>query len=120
MEFVYQNQRLKLLRMNLRNNSTRAEKILWKHLRNKQLGGHRFQRQYSVNNFILDFYCPKAKLGIEIDGGHHAEDNSFEKDVIRTKVIESNGIKVIRFWNIDVYNRINDVLETIYINLNPE
>lgn len=117
MEFVFQNHKLKDFRKSLRSNSTNAEKTLWNKLRKKQLAGYRFQRQYSVNNYILDFYCPKKRLGIELDGGHHAESDQALYDDIRTKSISKYGIKVIRFWNIDIYNRIDKVLETIFTEL---
>ena len=58
-------------RKELRNNMTKAEKILWEYLKNKKLEGYKFRRQYSVDSFIIDFYCPKVKLGIEVDGEVH-------------------------------------------------
>lgn len=115
--FTYQKPELKYFRRQNRNNPTQAEKTLWKHLRKKQLAGYRFQRQYSVENYILDFYCPKARLGIEIDGGHHAEEEVSEYDKIRTINIESYNIKIIRFWNSEIIKNIQNVLETIYYYL---
>lgn len=72
----------------------------------------RFLRQYSVENFILDFYCPLIRLAIELDGGQHAEHQQYDTE--RTTRLQSHDITVLRFWNNDVINNLNGVLETIY------
>ena len=102
---------LKPLRKALRRESTPQEDMLWSKLRASQMGV-RFRRQHSVGNFILDFYCPTAKLAVELDGSQHAETE--EKDVKRTEYLEREGIRVLRFWNNEVNTKLVGVLETIY------
>ncbi|MGH6988563.1 MAG: endonuclease domain-containing protein [Stellaceae bacterium] len=82
----------------LRSDPTDAEKRIWLYLRNKQLGGFRFRRQQPIGPYIVDFFCPHAKLIIEIDGGQHSP----ERDDKRTQWLESRGYRVVRFWNNDV------------------
>jgi len=84
----------------LRQNSTEAEAKLWYQLRRKQVGGLRFRRQYRLGNYIVDFVCLPARLIIEVDGGQHAE--QVARDEARTAWLESQGFRVIRFWNSDV------------------
>ena len=71
---------LKNTRKQLRNNPTKAEQVLWKYLKNKQIKGYKFRRQHSVGNYILDFYCPALKLCIEIDGDSHFTDEGKNYD----------------------------------------
>lgn len=111
--FTFNKPALKHRRKSLRNKATRAEQLLWKQLKGKRILGYKFIRQYSVDNFILDFYCPKFRLGIELDGSHHAEHNVAEYDKIRIKHITLYQIKILRFWNADIKYRMHDVLETI-------
>ena len=89
-------------RKQLRNNCTDAEKYLWYELRRSQLCGKKFRRQHSIGNFVVDFYCAEEKLAIELDGEHHFEEEQKKYDDERTKYLNSNGIKVIRFKNTDV------------------
>ena len=103
----------------LRKRMTYCEKIIWIHLRNKQLG-YRFLRQYSVDQYIIDFYCPKLKLALEIDGNVHEEDDQKEKDFIRQKYLEQFGIKFIRIKNDEflgnakkAFRRITDEIKII-------
>src|SRR5437867_2133213 len=103
---------LKSLRRSLRASQTETEKYLWSKIRNNQLGC-RFFRQYSVGRYILDFYSPTLKLAIELDGSQHSEENNIEKDNTRTQFLESNGIKVIRFWDNEVFNNPEGVLTRI-------
>ncbi len=107
------NSKLKERRRTLRRTSTDAEVKLWSKLRNKQLLGYKFFRQYSVSNFIVDFYCPVKKLVIELDGSQHAEDQTVQYDKQRTLQLEALNIKIIRFWNTDVTSNLNLVLEKI-------
>jgi very-short-patch-repair endonuclease len=95
----------------LRKNATVAEKILWNHLRNRQIEGYYFRRQHPYAFYILDFYCQKAELVIEIDGKIHLETTSYDKE--RTEFLESTGITVLRFKNEDVENKIEWVLKKI-------
>ena len=95
----------------LRNEMTAAEKKLWYgYLRNHQF---QFLRQRPIGNYIVDFYCPKLKLVIEIDGETHLSKEDREYDKERTRVLESYGLKVLRFWNDDVLNGIEVVSEMI-------
>ena len=97
----------------LRKESTEAEKILWEKLRRKQVSGLKFRRQHALKYFIADFYCHKAKLVIEVDGGIHNQQQQKERDIARQNIISSWGIKVIRFTNDEVMNEIENVLEKI-------
>ena len=83
MKFLYNNQILKDRRKNLRNNQTPAELLLWSKLKRSQLNGSKFIRQYSVGPYILDFYCPKFRLGIELDGNQHKSSDSVIYDTER-------------------------------------
>lgn len=104
---------LKPYRRRLRKRSTPAEQLLWRYLRHRRLGGWRFVRQFSVDNFILDFYCPAAQLAIEVDGGHHGWTKYARADAERTAWLESQGIQVIRFWNHEVLEQTERVLESL-------
>ncbi len=110
--------RLKIKRKDLRNNSTPAENKLWIYLSNSKLAGRKFRRQHSIGNFILDFYCPKERLAIELDGDVHFTKSAIEYDIYRTKFINEYRIKVIRFTNDTVLNNIDYVLEDILKNFN--
>ena len=94
----------------LRKESTPAERKLWSRLRNDQLGVT-FRRQHAVGNYIPDFCSPKAKLIIELDGSQHLEQEKYDQE--RTKYLESHGYKVIRFWNNNVLNNIEEVILAI-------
>ena len=98
-------------RRKLRNNPTYSEKVIWLSLRKKQIHGVRFLRQYSVNNFVIDFYAPKIKLAIEVDGSSHI--GKEEYDSSRQRYIESLGIKVIRFSDEQIYGNVNNVVKEI-------
>ncbi len=100
-------------RRKLRKDLTDAESLLWMKLRRKQLNGLRFLRQYSVGRYILDFYCPEIRLAIELDGGQHAETDAVEHDQIRTDYLAACDIRVIRFWNSDVFENLEGVMERI-------
>jgi len=104
---------LKNFRKNLRNYSTSAEASFWTSLKNRQLEGRKFRRQHSVGNYILDFYCPKERLCIELDGAGHYTDEGIEYDKKRTKYINSLNIKVIRFENKEVFEDLKNVLAVI-------
>jgi very-short-patch-repair endonuclease len=98
-------------RRKLRNKPTHSEKVLWLSLRKKQIHNVRFLRQYSVNYFVLDFYAPKIKLAIEVDGSSHIGKEDY--DATRQKYIESFKIKVIRFTDEQVFGNVNNVIEEI-------
>ena len=97
----------------LRMNETEAEKLLWEKLKNNQLGGFKFRRQHPISLYIADFYCHKLKLIIEIDGEYHFRKEQIPKDEERTKVLEFNGVNVIRFSNDEVLNSLEKVLNEI-------
>ena len=99
----------------LRQTQTKAEQKLWQKLRNRQLDNAKFRRQHPIKPYVVDFFCQEAKLIVEIDGGHHAE--QINQDQERTKFLESKGYKILRFWNNEVLNNIEGVLQTISENL---
>lgn len=88
-----------------------AEKMVWDSLRNRQLLGFRFRRQHPLGTFVADFVCLEAKLIVELDGSQHREQQS--EDAQRTKWLESQGFRVIRFWNYEVLEEFENVLEGI-------
>jgi len=94
-----------------RKNQTSAEKIMWNELRNRKLLNLKFRRQYLIEGYIVDFYCSKIKLVIEIDGRIHGKQVS--EDHYRQSVIEGRGIRFIRFSNQVVENNINKVLQDL-------
>ncbi len=112
------NPKLKQLSQELRNNMTDAEKLLWSKLRMKQLKGFMFSRQKPLGEYIADFYCHKAMLVVEVDGGQHFSNNTKKYDWIRDEFIESMGLTVLRFTNIDIFNNIDGVIEVIEQKLN--
>ncbi|WP_319523815.1 endonuclease domain-containing protein [uncultured Desulfosarcina sp.] len=95
----------------LRKNQTDAEQCLWQQLRGRSLVGLKFRRQHPVGPYICDFVCVDQKLIIEIDGGQHATNR--EKDAVRTAYLQSQGFRVIRFWNHEVLAATEAVLERI-------
>jgi len=96
---------------NLRNAGTDAERRLWQHLRLKQLGGCKFGRQVPVAGYVANFVCLEMKLIVELDGGQHVERAVY--DARRTRVLEAEGYRVLRYWNDDVLVRTTEVLEDI-------
>jgi very-short-patch-repair endonuclease len=88
-----------------------AEKILWSKLRGDQFHGLRFRRQKPIGQFIADFYCPAAKLVVELDGDSHSE--RIEYDTKRTAYVQSRGLREVRFQNEDVINNIDVVLQEL-------
>ena len=107
---------LKHFARQMRNDPTDAEHTLWQHLRTRKLDGHRFVRQYVIETAIVDFACPSHKLAIELDGGQH--DQQRTQDQLRTQRLNQHGYRVIRFWNNEVINNIEGVLQTIQQALN--
>ena len=95
----------------LRNNSTDAERLLWHHLRNSQLEGVKFRRQQPIEAYIVDFVSFDKRIVIELDGGQHAE--SAEYDQQRDACLQRNGFVVLRFWNNELFENIDGVLEVI-------
>lgn len=95
----------------LRNQATDTERHLWRHLRDRQLGGHRFRRQVPIGSYIADFACLEAKLIIELDGGQHQEQAKY--DARRDMQMEAQGFRVLRFWDNQVFRETQAVLEVI-------
>ena len=108
------NKSLKQFSRTLRSNMTDAEQHLWFRLRNKQLNGVQFYRQKPMLSFIVDFYCPRAKLVIELDGAQHLEAEHQIKDALRDEELSKLGIKVMRFDDRQVLTETEAVVEVIY------
>jgi very-short-patch-repair endonuclease len=83
----------------LRHNQTHEEKQLWQSLKAGRFAGFKFRRQYQVDEYYLDFYCPTAKLSVELDGFQHGLPEQIQHDAERTKFLDSQGIEELRFWN---------------------
>ncbi len=104
---------MKERRQSLRNQATETEVRLWDRLRKKQILGVRFRRQFSIGNYIVDFYSPKIKLAIEIDGKSHDTETKREYDATREKEIRQLGINMLRFRNHEVLDEIDNVIKKI-------
>ena len=113
MIFKYNHPKLKKRRQELRRSQTEVEKILWQRLRNRKIKGLKFFRQYSIGPYIADFYCPEIRLAIELDGGQHSEKDAQLYDQERTDYLNANNVKVARYWNSEVINNIEGVLNDI-------
>ena len=97
----------------LRNNMTEAEKIVWDKLKNRNDFKARFRKQHPIGSFVVDFYCHKYKLAIEIDGEIHLKNEVVEYDDVRSHDIEKFGIKILRFTNNEVFTNLNKIIEEI-------
>ncbi len=106
-------QNLSAIAKELRYSETKDEKFLWTLLRAKKLNSVKFRRQAPVGQYVVDFISFEKKLIIEIDGGHHSDEKNQEYDEIRTKWLQSQGFRVIRFWNNDVSSNIDGVITRI-------
>ena len=104
---------LKSCRKELRNKATPAEIKLWGILQRSNLGGYKFRRQHSIGAYILDFYCPSARLAIELDGDSHFTDEAIKYDRQRTAYLNALHIRELRFLNTDVYENLSVVWERI-------
>ena len=111
------NKNLKELARDLRKNMTDAERRVWSKIRRKQLKEFQFYRQKNIGDYIVDFYCPAAKLIVEIDGGQHYSEENIKKDEARDKFLSDLGFRVLRFSNSDVFKNIEGVVEEIYNHL---
>jgi very-short-patch-repair endonuclease len=101
----------------LRHNPTEAEKKLWYHLRNRKALDAKFRRQQSFGPYILDFYCTESKLAIELDGGQHAKAKGIAQDEQRDEYLREEGVTVLRFWNNQLFDEFEGVLDMIYATL---
>lgn len=102
----------------LRREPTSAERKLWSVLRGNNLNGVKFRRQHAIGNYIVDFVSIKKKLIIELDGSQHLEQTEYDEE--RTKYLESQGYRVIRFWNNLVENELNSVIRSIEMALKTD
>lgn len=107
------NKQLKHNSRQLRKNMTDAEQLLWSRIRRKQLHGIQFYRQKPIGQYIVDFYAPKGKLVVEVDGSQHFEPESQQKDEIRDAYLQEQGLSVLRFTNRQVLLQIDVVVEEI-------
>ena len=96
---------------------TDVERLLWSKVRKKQLKGYQFYRQRIVGNYIVDFYCPKAKLIVEVDGGQHYNNKEIKKDKTRDDYMRKQGLQVLRFSDREILENLNGVIERIYGDL---
>ena len=97
----------------LRVNATDAERILWSVLRGRRLAALRFRRQQPIGPYVVDFFCPSAKLIVELDGGQHGADQNIAYDENRTRFLEAKGYRVLRFWNAEVMKDRDTIAEAI-------
>ena len=116
-ELLHYDRNLKQSARNLRANMTDSEQVLWKRLRGKQLRSVQFYRQKSIGQFIVDFYAPRAKLVVEVDGSQHLDPKHAKEDESRTAALEQQGIRVVRFNNLQVLQELDAVVEAIYLAL---
>jgi very-short-patch-repair endonuclease len=114
MQRIYNKKQFQERRRVLRNNMPKSEVVLWSKLKNKQMYGKRFLRQYGVDQYVLDFYCPELKLAIEIDGDSHYMPGAQEQDKVRQEQIEALGIRFLRFTNDEVCTNIDGVCQSVY------
>src|SRR6266542_1392161 len=101
----------------LRRKATEPERVLWRHLRNRNFAGHKFRRQYPFDDYVLDFYCPNAKLAIELDGGGHNYRTGQIRDRTRSEFLDRHGVVVLRFWNHQIRQELDSVLRAIWFAL---
>ena len=101
------------LRRKLRKTMTKSETVLWKYIKGEQLLV-KFRRQVSIQNYIVDFYCPQLKLIVEVDGSTHNEEEVFKKDVERDKILKDLGFEIIRYNSERIFNNLNEVLSDLY------
>ena len=109
-KFLHNNKILLERRRTLRKNPTEEERIVWQKLNRNQIGNLRFFRQYSLGPYILDFYCPKKSLAIEIDGPSHSTTDAQIYDDERSRYLESLGVRIIRFKNEAVIRNVDLVI----------
>jgi very-short-patch-repair endonuclease len=115
---LYYQKKLKANAQILRKNLTDAERKLWSRIRGKYFCGVQFYRQKPIGNYIVDFYAPAVKLVIELDGGQHFEQEHIAYDELRDAYLVKQGLKVLRFNNLQVLQSIDLVLEMIFQEIN--
>lgn len=110
---IYNRKSIKKQRKYLRSNMTKAEVILWSKLKGRKLQDYKFRRQHSIGNYIVDFYCPKLKIALEIDGESHYTEKGKARDKKRSTYLNNLGISVKRFTNSQIKQNLNGVLKEI-------
>jgi len=110
---------IKIFAKKLRSNPTPAEYFFWSHIRCRQVAGFKFRRQFPLGEYVVDFICLDKKLIVELDGGQHNTDESEHYDARRTKWLNEKGYRVVRFWNNDVMNNMEGVMERLFEVLSP-
>lgn len=98
----------------LRREQTDVERTLWNALRDRRFGGFKFRRQQPIDHYIADFVCLECKLVVELDGAQHAAPENAQAEARRTAYLQHNGFRVLRFWNREVNDNLEGVLETIW------
>ena len=111
------NKQLQEYSRELRENMTDAERLVWAKTRRKQLKDRQFYRQKILGNYIVDFYCPKARLVVEVDGSQHYIEEGIKKDMLRSDYLRTLGLRVLRFSDREVFENLDGVIEKIYENL---
>ena len=104
----------------LRHETTDAEQFLWRVLRDRRMAEKKFRRQHPIGRYIVDFYCHEARLAIEVDGGQHDETEHRVRDEERDLWLAEQGIRVLRFWNTDVFLNTQGVLQTLWEAITEE
>ncbi len=104
-------------RRKLRQHQTNAEELVWRFIRNRQMLDYKFRRQYSVDHFVIDFYCPELKLAIEIDGASHNNSDQKKKDISRQRYLESFNIKFIRIKDEELLGNPNKAFNKIELEI---
>jgi very-short-patch-repair endonuclease len=101
----------------LRANTTPHERMLWRALKELPVDGTHFRRQAPIGRYVVDFFCPAKRLIIELDAGHHNDDETAKRDRDRQLWLEQEGYRVVRFWNSEITGNLTAVLERIYVEL---
>lgn len=101
----------------LRANTTPHERLLWRALKELPSEGTHFRRQAPIGPYVVDFFCPAKRLIVELDGGHHNEDEEARRDGVRQAWLEKEGYRVVRFWNSEIAGNLDGVLERIYLEI---
>ncbi len=110
---VYTRKDSEFTRSVLRKRMTAPELVFWTAVRNRKLKGYKFRRQYSTGKYVIDFYCAKVRLGIEIDGESHFIDGQKQYDAVRQEYINALGITVLRYTNDEIMKNLYGVLEDV-------
>ena len=108
--YVFNKTDIFLKRKDLRHNMPEPERRLWARVRNNQLNGYKFRRQYSIGDYIADFYCPSKKLAIELDGESHYQAGIKKKDRVRDNYFLQFNIRILRFTNLEIMKNLEGVL----------